>query len=49
MSKLNNDLECESLCLDVKFISIPNELFLMVEKILRKYQINIIKCLIRLI
>ena len=44
MSKLNNDLECESLCLDVKFISIPNELFLMVEKILRKYQINIIKC-----
>ena len=45
LSKLNDNLECESLCLEIKFISISNQLFSRVEKILKKYQISIVKCI----
>ena len=43
--KLNDNLECKNLCLEVKFISIQNQLFLKVEKIIKEYQINIIRCI----
>ncbi len=42
---LVDNVSANNICLEVKFISIPNNLALKIEKILEKYQIKIIKYL----
>ena len=44
-AKFINDFKCDNLCLEVKFISISNELILEIEKIMERYQIKIINFL----
>ena len=44
-SKFINEIDCNTLCLEVEFILIPNSLILEIEKVLKKYQIKIIKYL----
>ena len=39
-SKFINDLDCDSLCLDVSFILISNNLVSKVDKVLENYQIK---------
>ena len=43
--KYLNDFKCDNLCLEVKFISISNDLILEIEKIMERYQIKIINFL----
>ena len=40
-SSFADDLKSDNLCLEIKFISIPNNLALEIEKVLEKYQIKI--------
>ena len=44
-TKFINDFKCDNLCLEVKFISISNDLILEIEKIMERYQIKIINFL----
>jgi len=44
-TKFINDFKCDNLCLEVKFISISNNLILEIEKIMERYQIKIINFL----
>ena len=44
-SKFTNNIISDSLCLELKFISIPNKLTYDIEKILEKYQIKVSKYL----
>ena len=43
--KIPNDIKCDNLCLEVKFISISNDFIFEIEKVLERYQIKIIKSL----
>ncbi len=40
-SKFISNIECENLCLELKFISLPNNIILEIEKILESYQIKV--------
>ena len=40
-SKIINDLKSDHLCLELKFILIPNQLILEIDNILEKYQIKV--------
>ena len=44
-SKFTNNIISDNLCLELKFISIPNKLTYDIEKILEKYQIKVSKYL----
>ena len=44
-SKFTNNISSDNLCLEIKFISIPNKLTHDIEKILEKYQIKVSKYL----
>ncbi len=44
-SKFTGAIECDNLCLELKFISIPNNVILEIEKILEYYQIKVSNCL----
>ncbi len=43
--KLIDNLECDNLCLDLKFILVPNKLAFEIEKVLENYQIKITRYL----
>ena len=41
-SKFINNYKCDNLCLEVKFISISNNLILEIEKVMERFQIKIV-------
>ena len=43
--KFINNLKCDNLCIEVKFISIANDLILEIEKVIERYQIKIVNFL----